>query len=69
MPLAAKSFWPALATFIGLSFTYTAIAARNEGNTIDAARTRWQQQMQRGNLAMSGGVTSLEETIKQELFE
>lgn len=44
----------------GLSFTYTAVVARHEGNNIDAARTRWQNQMKRGNLAMSGGVTGLE---------
>ncbi|KAF2203083.1 hypothetical protein GQ43DRAFT_284552 [Delitschia confertaspora ATCC 74209] len=44
MPAATKTFMPALATFIALSFTYTAVVARKEGNTIDAARTRWQQQ-------------------------
>ncbi|CAI6336265.1 unnamed protein product [Periconia digitata] len=66
MPAVAKSFWPALATFIGLSFTYTFTAARSEGNSIDAARTRWQQQMQRGNLALSGGATDiLEEKTTQ----
>ncbi|KAF1952156.1 hypothetical protein CC80DRAFT_377055, partial [Byssothecium circinans] len=56
MPAAPKSFLPALATFITLSFTYTAVSARNEGSTIDAARTRWQQQMMRGNQALSHGM-------------
>ncbi|KAF2873966.1 hypothetical protein BDV95DRAFT_604185 [Massariosphaeria phaeospora] len=59
MPIATKSYGPALAAFLALSFTYTAIEARAEGNTIDAARTRWQQQMQRGNQAMSAYGTRL----------
>ncbi|KAF2642214.1 hypothetical protein P280DRAFT_296913 [Massarina eburnea CBS 473.64] len=62
MPATPKSFWPVLAGFIAVSFTYTAVSARNEGNTIDAARTRWQQQMKRGNQALSHGMT-LEESL------
>ncbi|KAF2442876.1 hypothetical protein P171DRAFT_486845 [Karstenula rhodostoma CBS 690.94] len=62
MPAAPKSFVGALATFIVGSFTYTAYVARYEGNQIDAARTRWQDQMRRGNAAMSGGVSLLEAT-------
>jgi hypothetical protein len=44
------------------SFTYTAYVARYEGNQIDAARTRWQDQMRRGNAALSGGASLLEPT-------
>lgn len=44
------------------SFTYTAYVARYEGNQIDAARTRWQDQMKRGNAAMSGGASLLGST-------
>ena len=42
------------------SFTYTAYVARYEGNQIDAARTRWQQQMKRSNAALSGGASLLD---------
>ncbi|PSN74203.1 hypothetical protein BS50DRAFT_627550 [Corynespora cassiicola Philippines] len=59
MPAQPKSFWPALASFIAFSFTYTAVVARGEGNAIDNARTRWQNQMQRGNQAMSDHGASL----------
>ncbi|KAJ4288668.1 hypothetical protein N0V90_011905 [Kalmusia sp. IMI 367209] len=65
MPAAPRSFVGALSAFIALSFTYTAVVARYEGSTIDAARTRWQNQMRRGNEAMSGGVTLLEATKHQ----
>ncbi|KAF2649802.1 hypothetical protein K491DRAFT_721334 [Lophiostoma macrostomum CBS 122681] len=61
MPAVTKSFMPALAAFIAFSFTYTAVVARHEGNAIDNARTRWQQQMQRGTDAMSAyGASQLE---------
>ncbi|KAF2749904.1 hypothetical protein M011DRAFT_484580 [Sporormia fimetaria CBS 119925] len=53
MPATPKSFLPALATFLALSFTYTAVVARNEGNAIDNAKRRWQQQKARGDAAMS----------------
>lgn len=81
MPAPAKSFWPALAGFIGecrctqhrvrgrhanrhaaFSFTYTAVVARGEGNTIDAARSRWQAQKRRGDEAITAhGTQWLEE--------
>ncbi|KAF2794418.1 hypothetical protein K505DRAFT_219545, partial [Melanomma pulvis-pyrius CBS 109.77] len=53
MPVPAKSMLPALTTFLVLSLTYTTIVARKEGQNIDSARTRFQQQRLRGNQAMS----------------
>ncbi|KAF2274767.1 uncharacterized protein EI97DRAFT_434994 [Westerdykella ornata] len=65
MPAAAKSFWPALAAFMALSFTYTAVVARNEGNAIDNAKRRWQQQKARRDAAMSAqGAHLLEQQHK-----
>ncbi|KAF2194801.1 hypothetical protein K469DRAFT_706289 [Zopfia rhizophila CBS 207.26] len=62
MPVATKSFWPALATFIAFSFTYTTVVARGEGSAVDAARTRWQQQKARGDQALSSyGANLLEQ--------
>jgi len=36
-----------------LGVGYTTYVARTEGNAIDNARTRWQQQKMRGDSAMS----------------
>lgn len=85
MPMTPKSFWPALAGFLGaflsthlqylqgdanqdpaLSFTYTAVVARGEGNTIDAARKRWQDQKKRGDAAMSAAGSKWLEEHKHE---
>lgn len=61
MPVATQSFLPALAAFMALSFTYTAVVAKGEGNAIDNARSRWQQQKARGDAAMSAyGASMLE---------
>ena len=73
MPVPTKSFWLPLASFLGtyysdrfsrnanvfqaLSFTYTAVVARGEGNAMDNARRRWQQQKQRGDAAMTAAGT------------
>ncbi|ORY09825.1 hypothetical protein BCR34DRAFT_602548 [Clohesyomyces aquaticus] len=65
MPLQPKSFWPALAAFVGASFTYTYVVARGEGNAMDGARTRWQQQKMRGEQAISAhGQAMLEQEQK-----
>ncbi|KAH7128361.1 hypothetical protein B0J11DRAFT_578582 [Dendryphion nanum] len=65
MPVAAKSYWPIFAGFIAFSFTYTTVVARKEGNAMDAARTRWQQQKLRGDQAMSAyGASLLEQAHK-----
>ncbi|KAF2266419.1 hypothetical protein CC78DRAFT_531540 [Lojkania enalia] len=61
---APKSFWPALAGFLALSFTYTAVVARSEGSAVDGARTRWYQQKQRGLEALSGGATAEQQLHK-----
>ncbi|KAF2247062.1 hypothetical protein BU26DRAFT_520332 [Trematosphaeria pertusa] len=66
MPMTPKSFWPALAGFLALSFTYTAVVARGEGNTIDAARKRWQDQKKRGDAAMSAAGSKWLEEHKHE---
>lgn len=72
MPIATKSYWPALAGFVSRSthyildkpnltlcaafaFTYTTVVARNEGSAVDAARSRWYAQKERGLNALSGG--------------
>ena len=47
-----------------ISFTYTAVVARGEGNAIDNARSRWQQQKARGDAAMSAYGASLLESHK-----
>lgn len=49
-------------SYPAFSFTYTTVVARGEGNAMDAARTRWQQQKMRGDNAMSAaGAKWLEE--------
>ncbi|KAF2735676.1 hypothetical protein EJ04DRAFT_434550 [Polyplosphaeria fusca] len=57
MPAVPKSYLPALAAFIALSFTYTAVNAQREGAHVDAARTRWYSQKERGLAALSHGAT------------
>ncbi|KAF2120137.1 hypothetical protein BDV96DRAFT_641988 [Lophiotrema nucula] len=55
MPVAAKSYWPALAGFVAFAFSYTAVVARKEGSAVDAARARWYAQKERGLNALSAG--------------
>ncbi|KAF1995755.1 hypothetical protein P154DRAFT_580627 [Amniculicola lignicola CBS 123094] len=66
MPIAPKSYAPALAAFLALSFTYVAVVAKNEGAQMDGARARWQQQMHRGNKAMSDYGASLMEPSEEK---
>ncbi|KAF2683793.1 hypothetical protein K458DRAFT_418781 [Lentithecium fluviatile CBS 122367] len=53
MPMPAKTFLPAFVGFMAFAVGYTTVVARGEGNAIDNARTRWQQQKKRGDEAMS----------------
>jgi len=50
---------------LAFSFTYTAIVAHKEGSSVDAARTRWQEQMRRGNEAMTAAGTQILEAAKK----
>jgi hypothetical protein len=53
-----------------LSLTYTTIVARKEGQHVDNARTRFQQQRMRGNQAMSDyGARLLEQQQLQQEYE
>ncbi|KAF1844299.1 uncharacterized protein K460DRAFT_419227 [Cucurbitaria berberidis CBS 394.84] len=57
MPVAAKSYLPTFIGFMAFAVTYTTVVASKEGATIDGARTRWQNQHARAQLALSGGQT------------
>ncbi|CBX99443.1 hypothetical protein IAQ61_005301 [Plenodomus lingam] len=56
MPVAAKSYLPALTGFMVFAISYTTIVASKEGAAIDGARNRWTQQHARARNALSGGV-------------
>ncbi|KAF2715749.1 hypothetical protein K504DRAFT_497610 [Pleomassaria siparia CBS 279.74] len=67
MPVPAKSMLPPLGAFLAFSLTYTAIVAQKEGQHVDNARTRFQQQRERGNQAMSDyGARILEQKQLQQ---
>jgi hypothetical protein len=56
-----------LTNILAFGATYTTVVARGEGNAIDNARTRWQQQKMRGDSAMSeAGARWLREHEEQE---